>query len=78
MAYNLLLKTNAAIEIEESIAYYFLISIELAKKLEAEIRLGFTTICQNPEISQYRYNNKVRIYWLDKFPYGIYYLFENE
>jgi hypothetical protein len=48
MAYNLLLKTNAAIEIEESIAYYSLISIELTTKLEAEIRLGFTTICQNP------------------------------
>ena len=77
MIYNkLILKTNAAIEIENTIAHYALIDIVLAKRIEKEIRLGFKTITKNPESFQCRYS-KIRIFWLNKFPYGLYYIWEN-
>jgi plasmid stabilization system protein ParE len=77
MSYNkLILKTNAAIEIENTIAHYALINSILAKRIEKEIRLGFRTIAKNPEIFQCRYF-KIRIFWLNKFPYGLYYIWEN-
>ena len=50
MSYNkLILKTNAAIEIENIIAHYALINVVLAKRIEKEIRLGFKTIVENPD-----------------------------
>ena len=42
MSYNkLILKTNASIEIENTIAYYALTNTILAKRIEKEIRFGF-------------------------------------
>lgn len=77
MSYNkLTLKTNAAIEIENIISYYASKSNVLAKRVEKEIRLGFKTIAENPENFQCRYH-KIRIFWLNKFPYGLYYIWEN-
>jgi len=78
MSYNkLILKTNAAIEIENTIANYALINLDLAKKIGKEIRLGFKTIAKNPESFQCRYS-KIRIFWLNKFPYGLYYIWEKD
>jgi hypothetical protein len=69
MSYNkLILKTNAAIEIEQTISYYCSINTGLAIKLEKEILSSFKAISKNPESFQNRYF-KVRIFWLDKFPY---------
>ncbi|MFV8363197.1 type II toxin-antitoxin system RelE/ParE family toxin [Flavobacterium sp. ZT3P35] len=77
MSYNkLILNTIAAIEIENTIAYYALINKGLAKKIEKEIRFGFNAIAKNPESYQCRYF-EVRIFWLDKFPYGLYYICQN-
>ena len=77
MSYNkLILKTNAAVEIENVISYYATKDIILAKQIEEEIRAGFKTIIKNPESFQCRYS-KIRIFWLDKFPYGLYYIWEN-
>ncbi|MFV8335680.1 type II toxin-antitoxin system RelE/ParE family toxin [Flavobacterium sp. RSP29] len=77
MSYNkLILKTNAAIEIENTIAYYALINKDLAKRIEKEIRFGFKAIAENPESFQCRYF-EIRIFWLDRFPYGLYYIWEN-
>lgn len=77
MSYNkLILKTNAAIEIENVIAHYVFLDLVLAKRVENEIRLGFKTIAENPESFQTRYF-QIRIFWLEKFPYGIYYIWEN-
>jgi len=77
MSYNkLILKTNAAVEIENTISFYALKNNSLAKRVEQEIRLGFQAILKNPESFQYRYS-KIRIFWLVKFPYGIYYIVEN-
>lgn len=77
MSYNkLIVKTKAAIEIENTIAYYALINKVLAKRIEKEIRLGFKAIAENPESFQCRYF-EIRIFWLDRFPYGLYYIWEN-
>ncbi|MFV8392304.1 type II toxin-antitoxin system RelE/ParE family toxin [Flavobacterium sp. LB2P6] len=77
MSYSkLILKTNAAIEIENTIAYYALINKDLAKRIEKEIRFGFKAIAENPESFQCRYF-EIRIFWLDRFPYGLYYIWEN-
>ena len=77
MSYNkLILKTNAAIEIENTIAYYAVINKVLAKRIEKEIRFGFKAIAENPENFQRRYF-EIRIFWLDRFPYGLYYIWEN-
>lgn len=77
MSYNkLLLKTNAEIEMENAISHYSLINITLAKKLEKEIRRSFKIISENPENFQFRYF-EIRVFWLKKFPYGVYYVSEN-
>lgn len=77
MSYNkLTLKPNAAVEIENIISHYSLINTVLAKQIEKEIRLGFKTIAKNPESFQFRYS-KIRIFWLNKYPYGLYYIWEN-
>ena len=73
---KLTLKTNAAIEIENVIAHYASINVVLVKRIEKEIRTGFNAISKNPENFQCRHS-KIRIFWLNKFPYGLYYLWEN-
>ena len=78
MSYKkLVIKSTAAIEIEEVIAYYTKINKNLAIKLEKEIRSSFLKIAKNPESFQLRYKT-IRIIWLKKFPYGIYYLFDSD
>ncbi len=78
MSYKkLILKSTAAIEIEETVAYYAGINKSLAKKLEKEIRNCFLKISKNPESFQFRYQT-IRIIWFTKFPYGIYYIFDSD
>ena len=77
MSYKLIIKTNASIEIENIIAHYASFNISLAQKLEIEIRIGFQYIAKYPLSFQCRYD-KIRIFWIDKFPYGIYYIFDKE
>jgi plasmid stabilization system protein ParE len=78
MSYKkLVIKSTAAIEIEEVIAYYAAINMTLAIKLEKEIRSSFLKIAKNPESFQIRYKT-IRVIWLKKFPYGVYYLFDSE
>lgn len=78
MSYKkLVIKSTAAIEIEEVIAYYTKINKNLAIKLEKEIRSSFLKIAKNPESFQFCYKT-IRIIWLKKFPYGIYYLFDSD
>jgi plasmid stabilization system protein ParE len=78
MSYNkLTLKTNAAVEIENVISHYASKNSILAKRIEKEIRYSFKTIAKNPESFQCRYS-KVRIFWLDRFPYGLYYIWDKD
>ena len=74
---KLILKTNAAVEIEDVISFYVSKNSILAKRIEKEIRLAFKTIVKNPESFQCRYS-EIRIFWLNKFPYGLYYIWEND
>ena len=77
MSYSkLTIKTNAALEIESVIKSYALVNISLSKRIEKEIRLGFKTISKNPESFQCRYST-IRVFWLNKFPYGVYYILEH-
>jgi len=73
---KLILKTNAAVEIENVIAHYASINAVLERRIEKEIRLAFKKILKNPESFQYRYS-EIRIFWLNKFPYSLYYIWEN-
>jgi len=76
MSYKkLIIKSTAAIEIEEAIVYYSEINKKIAKKIEKEIRNCFLKISKNPEGFQFRYRT-IRVIWLKKFPYGIFYLFD--
>ena len=78
MSYKkLILKSTAAIEIEEAISRYSAIKLSLGKKLEQEIRSCFIKISKNPEGFQFRYKT-IRIIWLKTFPYGIYYIYDTE
>mgnify|MGYP005859804885 FL=1 len=52
---KLIIKSTAAIEIEEVVVYYLLINKKLAKSLEEEIRNCFLNIAKNPEAFQFRY-----------------------
>ena len=77
MSYKLIIKTDASVEIENVIDYYSAFNILLAQKLEIEIRLGFQYIAKYPLSFQCRYD-RIRIFWIDKFPYGIYFIFDKE
>lgn len=78
MSYNkLILKTNAAVEIENVISFYANKNNVLAKRIEKEIRLAFKIIVKNPESFQCRYS-EIRIFWLNKFPYGLYYIWKKD
>lgn len=77
MSYKkLIIKSTAAVEIEEIVAYYAEINKTIAKNLEKEIRNCFLKITKNPEAFQFRHQT-IRIIWLKKFPYGIYYLYDS-
>ncbi|MFN7099038.1 MAG: type II toxin-antitoxin system RelE/ParE family toxin [Flavobacterium sp.] len=70
---NLILSTKASVEIENAIAHYAIVNKVVAKRLEKEIRFGFKAIVANPESFQCRYF-EIRIFWLKKFPFGLYYI----
>lgn len=77
MSYKkLLLKTNATIEIENAIIYYTKINQSLPIKLVSEIRSALLLISKNTSSFQFRYK-KIQVFWLKKFPYGIYFIEED-
>lgn len=73
---NLVLSAKASVEIENAIAHYAIVNKTLAIRLEQEIRSGFKAIVANPESFQCRYF-EIRIFWLKKFPFGLYYICDN-
>ncbi|WP_445710309.1 type II toxin-antitoxin system RelE/ParE family toxin [Flavobacterium sp.] len=72
---KLIVKPIASVEIEESLTYYLEINKKLSQELEIEVRDSFTKILNNPENFQLKYQS-VRVVWLKKFPYGIYYIYD--
>ena len=78
MSYKkLIINSTSSIEIENAISFYSEINILLARKLEKEIRSSFIKILKYPESFQFRYQI-VRVIWLKKFPFGIYYIFDSD
>jgi plasmid stabilization system protein ParE len=77
MSYKkLMFKTNTTIEIENAIIYYTKINKSLPKKLVSEIRKSLLLISKNTSNFQFRYK-KIQVFWLKKFPYGIYFIEED-
>ena len=76
MGCKLIVKPSATIEIENAISDYTAINIALAQKLQSEIRRAFTYIASYPESLQRRYES-IRFFWTNKFPFGIYYIFDD-
>ena len=53
----------------------FIFQLELTKR-QLEIRRAFIYISLYPESLQCRYET-VRIFWTNKFPFGLYYIFDD-
>ena len=51
---KLILKTNAAVEIEEIMAFYASKNLAIYKKISSELRKAFQLIQRKPESFQYR------------------------
>jgi plasmid stabilization system protein ParE len=77
MSYKkLIFKTNTTIEIENATIYYSKINKSLPKKLISEIRTSLLLISKNTSNFQFRHK-KIQVFWLKKFPYGIYFIEED-
>jgi len=75
MDYSLIVKTLAELDIAEAFEWYTNISEHLPKELMADIDNSLESVKENPEHYQRRYG-EVRIVFIIKFPYGIYYTIE--
>ncbi|NGF55886.1 type II toxin-antitoxin system RelE/ParE family toxin [Parapedobacter sp. SGR-10] len=77
MIYRLIVKSLAENDIREILEWYINQSEYLPKKFLLELDSGFDTITKNPEYFQKRYN-QIRVLFLNKFPYGLYYTIEED
>lgn len=75
MAYNLIIKPKAEEDLAEAIEWYLNQNENLAGKLLDKIDESLEKIHENPEHYQKRYK-EIRIIFIKKFPYGIYYTVE--
>ena len=76
MDYNLMTSARSEMDLEKVIKYYCTIRKDLARQFLSELRITTAFIQKNPMKIQIRYAN-VRVVFLDKFPYGVHYLFKN-
>ncbi|UGU14721.1 type II toxin-antitoxin system RelE/ParE family toxin [Sinomicrobium kalidii] len=77
MAYKLIVKTLAEKDIVEAIAWYAEQAEHLPKAFIKELDKGIEDLKANPKHYQRRYK-QIRISFLQRFPYGIYYTIEND
>lgn len=77
MAYKLILKTGAELDINEALEWYEEQKIGLASELYVEIDNAIKRIEEKPELFQIRYRN-VRIVFTERFPYGVHYTIEKD
>jgi len=73
--YQLLISDESRFDILDAVSWYEKHVSGLGKELENCLDEGFNKISSNPLHYQKRYKN-LRIHFIDKFPYGIHYLFE--
>jgi|SRR5690606_24464118 toxin ParE1/3/4 len=77
MAYNLIVKSLAENDIRRIVEWYANQSEQLLSKFLSKLNTGFDSITKNPEHYQKRFN-QIRIHFLSKFPYGIYYTIQQD
>lgn len=75
MIFRLLISEDARLDLLEAILWYEDIQAGLGFDFEQSLTAAFTTINNNPLAFEQRYK-QIRIYFLDRFPYGIHYLVE--
>jgi toxin ParE1/3/4 len=75
--YQLLISDESRLDILEAFSWYEGCRPGLGKDFELCIEAGLNQIQNDPLLWQKRYKN-LRIYFIDRFPYGIHYLIEKD
>jgi toxin ParE1/3/4 len=73
--YRLLLSDETRLDILDAFSWYEIRKAGLGKDFEFCLEAGFNQISRDPSLFQKRYKD-LRIYFIDRFPYGIHYLVE--
>ena len=73
--YQLLISDESRLDILEASSWYEGRRLGLGKDFELCLEAGLNQIQRDPSLFQKRYKN-LRIYFIDRFPYGIHYLVE--
>jgi len=74
--YQLLISDESRLDILDAFAWYESRRLGLGKDFELCIEAGFNRIQCDPLLFQKKYKN-LHIYFIDRFPYGIHYLIED-
>ena len=75
--YRLLISDESRLDILDAFTWYEGCRPGLGKDFELCLEAGFNQIQRNPLLFQERYKN-IRIHFIDRFPYGIHYLIEQD
>jgi plasmid stabilization system protein ParE len=75
--YQLLVSDESRLDILDAFSWYESHRTGLGKDFELCLEAGFNQIQSDPLLSQKRYKN-FRIYFIDRFPYGIHYVIKND
>jgi hypothetical protein len=75
--HDLLISDESRLDILEAFSWYESRRPGLGRDFEIYIEAGLNLIAHSPFLSQKRYRN-LRIHFINKFPYGIHYLIEDQ
>jgi toxin ParE1/3/4 len=73
--YNLLISDESRLDILDAFSWYESRREGLGAEFEICLDAGFKFVQKNPLLSQRRYKN-LRIYFIERFPYGIHYFID--
>lgn len=77
MNYRLLVSQEARLDIFDAFLWYENQRDNLGSELESSLEEGFKKIVTNPLAFQKQYDS-IRIHFIDRFPYGIHYLIDDD
>lgn len=75
--YQLLISDESRLDIFDAYSWYESRLLGLGKAFELCLDAGLNSIQRNPQIFQKRYKH-LRICFIDRFPYGIHYLIDED
>ncbi len=75
--YQLLISDESRLDILDAFSWYEKKRSGLGKDFEHCLEAGLIQLQKGPLLTQKRYKN-LRIYFIDRFPYGIHYLIEKD